>query len=200
MNPKVTLAATLIGAICLAPIAGAAQTPAAQAPAAKPAQKANSGALALQDFKKRVDAYMAVHNRVAKATPPMKTTNNPADISHAKEAFAVAIRDARADAQPGDIFTPEIRAAFRRILVPELQGEDGKDAKEILKDDAPAAIPLKVNAKYPEGATRPTVPAAILTNLPQLPKELEYRFIDKHLALVDVQGGVVADFIPNAIK
>jgi len=200
MSPKVTLAAALIGAICVAPIAGSAQAPAEKPAAVKPAQKTNSDALALQDFKKRVDAYMAVHNRVVKATPPLKTTDDPAAIASAKEGLALGLRDARAAAQAGDIFTPEIRAAFRRILVPELQGEDGKDAKEILKDDAPAAVPLKVNAKYPEGATRPTVPAAILTNLPQLPKELEYRFIDKHLALVDVQAGVVADFIPNAIK
>lgn len=199
MNRKVMLAATLIGSICIAPIAAAAQAPAGQS-AAKPLHKANVDALALQDFKKRVDAYMAVHNRVVKATPPMKTTNDPAEIDRAKEALVLGLRDARASAQPGDIFTPEIRAAFRRILVPELKGEDGKDAREILKDDAPAPVPLKVNAKYPEGATRPTVPAAILTNLPQLPKELEYRFVDKHLALVDVQAGVVADFIPNAIK
>jgi hypothetical protein len=200
MNPKVTLVATLIGAICIAPIAGAAQTPGAPPAPAKPAQKANSGALALQDFKKRIETYMAVHNRVAKAAGPMKTTNDPAEISRAKEALAAGLREARAEAQPGDIFTPEIRAAFRRILVPELQGEDGKDAKEIIKDDAPAAVPLKVNTKYPDGATRPTVPAAILANLPQLPKELEYRFVEKHLVLVDVQAGLIADFIPNAIK
>jgi hypothetical protein len=69
-----------------------------------------------------------------------------------------------------------------------------------LKDDAPAAVPLKVNAKYPEGAPLPTVPADLLANLPTLPTEVEYRIIGKHLILRDTEADIIVDYIPNAIR
>jgi hypothetical protein len=105
----------------------------------------------------------------------------------------------RAGAAPGEIFTPEIRAGFRRLLSPQLKGEDGQDAKAIMKDDAPAAVALKVNADYPENKTLATVPAKLLLNLPTLPEAVEYRFVDKHLILRDAQANIIVDFIPNAI-
>ena len=72
--------------------------------------------------------------------------------------------------------------------------------KEILKDDAPKAVPLKVNSTYPEGAALPTVPSNLLLSLPTLPEELEYRIVDKNLILRDVQANIIVDFIPNAIQ
>ena len=67
-------------------------------------------------------------------------------------AVAAKIQAARAGAKQGDIFTAEMRPVFRRLLAPELKGEEGRDAKAIIKDDAPApgTVPFKVNAKYPE--------------------------------------------------
>ena len=40
----------------------------------------------------------------------------------------------------------------------------------------------------------------VLANLPMLPKELEYRIINKHLLLVDADANLILDFIPNAIQ
>jgi hypothetical protein len=162
--------------------------------------KINAEALALQDFKKRIDGYVALHKRIAKETPPLKQTDDASKIKTAQETLSGKIRAARADAKPGDIFTPKVRAQFRRILQPELTGEDGRDAKKVLKDDAPEAVPLKVNAVYPAGAALPTVPSKLLLNLPQLPEELEYRIIDKHLILRDTKANIIVDFVPNAIR
>ena len=96
---------------------------------------------------------------------------------------------------------PVVRAVFRRLLAPELKGEDGHDAKAVLKDDAPApgTVPFKVNAKYPENQPLSTVPAAILESLPRLPDGIEYRFVDRHLILRDARANVIIDFIPNVI-
>ena len=162
---------------------------------------ANATAVALEDFHERVDDYIKIHKRAARDAPRLKETNDPAKIDAAQDGIAANIREARANAQPGDIFTPDIRATFRRLLAPELKGEDGRDAKRVLKDDAPApaSIPFKVNAKYPDGAPLPTVPASILTNLPKLPEELEYRLIGKHLILLDTKADIIVDYIPNAI-
>jgi hypothetical protein len=131
----------------------------------------------------------------------MKETSDSAAIKAGQVALAARIRELRASAQPGDIFTPQIRDKFRRLMYPELKGEDGQDAKKTLKDDAPAvaAIPFKPNAPYPEGKPLPTVPVNLLLSLPTLPKELEYRIIDKHLILRDTDANIIVDYIPSAI-
>jgi hypothetical protein len=159
----------------------------------------NAEAAVLEDFRKRIDAYVKLHKKAAQEAPKLKETEDPAKIIAAQNGLAAEIQKARATAQPGDIFTPDIRRVFRRILAPELKGEDGRDAKRVLKDDAPASVPLKVNSKYPKGAALPTVPASILLNLPTLPEEVEYRIIDKHLILLDTKADLIVDYIPNAI-
>lgn len=159
----------------------------------------NEDARILQDFKTRLDRYLAIHRTVAKQVPPLKETNAPEQILAAQAAFGDKLREARADAKHGDIFSPEIQQKFRHLLAPRLQGEAGQDAKRVLKDDAPAAVPLEVNAKYPASATLPTMPAKLLVNLPKLPEELEYRIVNKDLILRDVKGDIIVDFITNAI-
>jgi hypothetical protein len=185
-------------------IAQAQQKPAAPDSRAsepqKTDQRANTDALTLKDFKNRIDKYVELHKRAAQGAPSLKETNDPKSITTAQDALASRIRADRSSAQPGDIFTPAIRDNFRRLLSPQLKGEDGRDAKKILKEDAPAGVPLKVNAKYPEGAALPTVPANLLLNLPTLPKEVEYRIVGKHLILRDTEADIIVDYIPNAVR
>jgi hypothetical protein len=180
--------------------AGAAQRASAPTPAASASQSPNPNALALKEFKERIDKYVELHRRAAKSAPPLKETTDPHQIKNAENSLAAAIRAERSAAQPGDIFTPAIQDNFRKLLSPPLKGEDGRDAKQILKDDAPGGVLLKVNAKYPEGAPLPTVPAHLLANLPTLPKEVEYRIIGKHLILRDTEADIIVDYIPNAIR
>jgi hypothetical protein len=161
---------------------------------------ANPDALTQQDFKKRIDAYIAVHNDAVKDVGALKQTSDPAEIKAAQHALAQRIAAARADAKPGDIFTPDIRNRFRELLAPHLKGEDGRDAREIVKDDAPPTVPFKVNAPYPDGKPLPTVPANFLVNLPPLPKQVEYRIIDQHLILRDVDANLIVDYMLNAIR
>lgn len=162
----------------------------------------NASAAILEDFNERIEQYLDVRKQAAKGAEPLKETDDPARITAAQDERAAAIRALRAGAKPGDIFTAEIRHTFRQLMAPELKGEMGRDTKQVLKDDAPApgAVPLKVNAKYPEGAPLPTVPAALLTRLPQLPKGLEYRIIGKDLVLLDSDANLIVDFIRNAIR
>ena len=162
--------------------------------------RVNPDALVLQDFKERVDAYVALHKKAASEGPRLKESNEPAEIQNAQDALAARIRAARTGARPGDIFTAEVRVKFRQLLYPETKGAKGADAKAILKDDAPAAVPLKVNAKYPEGAPLPTVPATMLMNLPVLPEQLEYRIVGKLLILRDTSADIIVDFMANAIQ
>jgi len=161
----------------------------------------NADAATLRDFQERINRYGEMHKAAAKGTAKPKESADPAKIITAQDTLAARIRDARPTAKQGDMFTPETQRIFRRLLAPPLKGEDGRDAKALIKDDAPApgSIPFKVNAKYPEGAPVPTVPASVLLGLPTLPRPLEYRIVGKHLLLLDTEAGIIVDYIPNAI-
>lgn len=162
----------------------------------------NPDSAVLGDFKARIDAYMKVRKEAVKDAPRLKESNDIAQIKAAQDGMAIQIRAARAHAKHGDVFTPEIASHFRRLLNPELKGEDGRDAKAILKDDAPApgSIPFKVNAKYPDGAPVATVPANLLLSLPTLPEPLQYKIVGKHLILLDEDADVIVDYALNIIS
>jgi hypothetical protein len=210
---RLLVAATISGALLALP-AFAQKKPAppkvqiSEATREKAAEKnANPEALVLQDFHKRVNAYMAIHNAAKKKALPLKQTDNPAEIKAAQESLAANIRAARPDAKPGDILTPEIKNKFRRLMYPEVQGTSGRKTKEQLREDIhekdegiAKPVPMKVDATYPEGNPLPTTPTNVLLNLPKLPPELEYRILDKNLIIRDVEANIIVDYITNAIQ
>lgn len=161
----------------------------------------NSDAAALAEFKARIDAYLEIHKEVAKGDAKPRQTEDPAEIAEAKKTLAGRVQAARVTAKQGDIFTPAVQPVFRRLVAPELKGEDGHDAKAVLKDDAPAAgtVPFRVNAKYPESQPLPSVPANLLLTLPSLPAPLEYRIVGKHLLILDMAADLVVDYMLNVM-
>jgi len=58
---------------------------------------------------------------------------------------------------------------------------------------------VRVNAEYPPGAPRSTVPPSVLLTLPPLPACLHYRFVDRDLVLVDSVAQLIVDFLPAAV-
>jgi hypothetical protein len=166
---------------------------------ASQSQPVNPDAKILADFTARVKAYVELVDKADAGAPPLKETNDPAKIVVAQNALAERIRAARASAKAGDIFTPEIRQKFRSLLRPELKGKEGAQTKEVIKEESPDNLPLKVNAKYPEKEPLSTVPPNVLQSLPKLPEHIEYRFVQKHLILRDARANIIVDFIPNAI-
>jgi hypothetical protein len=162
----------------------------------------NPDAKVLQDFQSRVQAYVDLQKKLKKEGPPVKESDDPAQINAAQDSLAQKVRAARKEARPGEIFTPEIRAHFKRLMYPELKGAEGAETKEAIKEDAPApaSVPLKINARYPENQPLPTVPANLLASLPKLPEQLEYRIVRQDLILRDVDANLIVDFIPNAIR
>lgn len=162
--------------------------------------RVNRDAQLQQDFQQRIEAYMALHRRLDKHAPPVKAKAEPEEIKAHQDGLAKAIRAERKGARQGEIFTPEIATLLRRLMYPELAGPDGADTKRAMKDDGPAVVSLKVNAPYPDTAPLATVPPNLLANLPQLPKDLEYRFVGRDLILRDVHANLIIDFMINAVR
>jgi hypothetical protein len=52
---------------------------------------------------------------------------------------------------------------------------------------------------YPSSLPLGTVPARLLRELPDLPPELEYRIVARHLILRDAKANIIVDFIRNAV-
>jgi hypothetical protein len=156
----------------------------------------------VKDFQKRVDEYMKVRKTASAQIPKLAKKAEPEQIAANERAQADAIREARANAAHGDIFTPAASAYFRSVIREYMAGD--RPAKETAKQGNPAEegaakVTLKVNAKYPDNAPLSTVPPGLLLKLPELPKEIDYRFVGRHLVLHDAQAGIIIDFLPNAM-
>jgi hypothetical protein len=179
------MAAAALGIFVHASAAGAQEKP------------VNPQAALLAAFKDRVDKYVELRKKADDSAPPLKKTREPSEIKDAQHALGERVGVARKDAKQGDIFSPEIATHFRRLLRPEVKAAGAKD---LIKDDNPGTIPFKVNGPYPEKMPLSTVPPKVLASLPELPKDIEYRFVGKHLILRDARANLVIDYIPNAIS
>lgn len=117
------------------------------------------------------------------------------------QALGEAIRSRRLKARPGDIFVPEVQTLLRRLISEQLKGPDAFAARRALDEDNPTKQPefpqviLRINAAYPEGAARSTIPPSLLLVLPPLPESLHYRFVGRDLILVDDVAQIIVDFL-----
>jgi hypothetical protein len=159
--------------------------------------RVNADAKLLQDFKARVDAYVRIRGSADDGAPPLRETTEPAEIKAAQVELQKRMIAARPDAKHGDIFSADIAMHFRRLLRPETRDAATKGA---IADDKPGDAPYKVMAPYPEAATLSTVPPNVLAALPMLPKDIEYRFLGRHLILRDARANLIVDYIANVLS
>jgi hypothetical protein len=148
------------------------------------------------DFSTRVASYVELRNELEKGLPPLMVTEDPAEIIQAVRALAARIRVARAGAREGDIFSPTVSAKFKRTLLLETDA----DTMAAIVDENPGKIDVPINGTYPVRKMFSTMPPNILAAMPRLPADLEYRFLGRHLVLVDTRASVIVDRIPYAIR
>jgi len=152
----------------------------------------------LADFRRDVDRYMTLHNKLLRQGTAPKQRADIDDIGEnrvSRNALATRIRVARHDAEQGDILTPAIAVTLRTAMNPALRSPTGAAARASIREDAPATFVLEVNGDYPEGESRSTMPGNVLQILPVLPPGLEYRIVDTHLVLMDVDANIVVDYL-----
>jgi hypothetical protein len=132
--------------------------------------------------------------------PRLRTTTKRKEIIERRQALAKRIRETRAKAKRGDIFTPEITAEFRRVILGTLRGPTAPSVLNTIRKGEP--VPNwrpKINGDYPENLPLTTVPPTLLLHLPQLPEEVAYRIVGRDLVLQDIEARVVIDFIPGVL-
>ena len=109
------------------------------------------------------------------------------------------MRKARANAKPGDILSPDIASYIRTTIKKEFKGTDKKQVTETVLEADTKGVPLRVNYPYPETKELSQTPPTLLLKLPQLPKQVRYRFVGRHLLLVDRENGLILDYMTNAL-
>jgi hypothetical protein len=165
---------------------------------AKPAQRVNANAAISAEFSKRVTDYMKLRQSAQSGLTTPKNTQSPTQLNQYQHQLAEHIRSARPQAQQGDIFAPEIAVLFRHLVAQSINGPQGAQIRKSYERAEPIrGVHLAVNQAYPDGMPLQSMPPSLLLNLPKLPKELEYRFVDHELILRDVAANLVVDFIPD---
>ena len=186
----------LVLAFSLLATAAAAQTPPAGQAPRPPDFRVEVWGSALIEFSARMDAYAKLREKLGQGLPRLKVTDDPAEILAAETALAERIRKARAGAKGGDIFSSQIRRAFRRGLSSEINN----GICEAIADDNPGEFHFKINGTYPKQQPVSPMPPSILAAMPRLPEDVMYRFLGRDLILHDTRANVILDKIDDAIR
>jgi hypothetical protein len=162
----------------------------------------DADARALATMNDRLRAYVDLHLKIEKDLPGLPNDATPQQIDRRQREMEKRMREARASAPQGELFTADARPVILRLLKQVFSGPDAKKLKASVMDENPldlAAYELEVNARYPDTVPVTTVPVDVLQILPKLSEDLEYRFIGDALILFDVHAHIIADYIEHAI-
>jgi len=186
---RVTTLLTIV-LLCLAPGGASAQ--------GKPPARVNPDAAVSAQFDQHVADYMKLRQKAEKGLSVPKGSESPDKIARYQRDLAERIRSARSPAKEGDIFTAQIAALFRKLITNSINGPDGAKIRTSYERAEPIrGVHLAVDQTYPDGLPLQSMPPSLLLNLPRLPKELEYRFVDHELVLRDIAANLVVDLIPD---
>jgi hypothetical protein len=153
---------------------------------------------ALQSFDRNVNTYAEFHRRLEFPLSARRISSDPEAIARETKALATAIRAAR-PGERGVIFTPEVADLLRfRLANTEAAHDYVGIVLAALDEDTPPAPVARVNHPVPWTGSAPVWPA-ILRALPALPPEIEYRFVNRDLVLVDVDANLIVDVLDEAL-
>jgi hypothetical protein len=151
-------------------------------------------------FEKRAKQYVKFREQLEEKMPKLSQEAKPEEIEVHKKQFQDRVRAARAGARRGDVFTPQASDLIRRMIKDEFKGRDRVELRDtVLREADTKAVPLRVNYPYPESQELLEMPATLLLRLPQLPKQLRYRFVGRNMLLLDRENGLIIDYLTNAL-
>jgi len=154
---------------------------------------------AVDAFEKQIKEYIALRNKVKENAPKLSKDSTPEQIHAYKTTLQDSLRSARPNAKRGEFFRPETADFIRRTLKTEFQGKDRQELRDQIFETETQGVVIRVNYPYAQSAELSEMPATLLTRLPELPKELRYRFVGRNMLLVDRESDVIIDYMPDAL-
>jgi hypothetical protein len=153
----------------------------------------------IKAFEGEVNEYVSLRNKIKEKLPKLSKDSTPEQIHAFMTSFEEATRAARAGAKRGEIFKTEISTYVRTTLKMHFRGEDRVELRKTIFEAENEAIPLRINYPYPQSQEFTEMPATLLLKLPQLPKELRYRFVGRNMLLVDRENNLIVDYMVDAL-
>ncbi|HEX8852430.1 MAG TPA: hypothetical protein VF754_03030 [Pyrinomonadaceae bacterium] len=154
---------------------------------------------AIATFDSRVRDYVAMREGLEEKMPTLAKDSTPEQIEAHKTAFQGAVRAARNGAKRGDIFTPVFAEYIRSIIRSAYRGRELQELRQTVMEAETKGVALRVNYPYPESNELVEMPPALLLKLPQLPKQVKYRFVGRNMLLVDRENGLIIDYMLKAL-
>ncbi|MDQ3798303.1 MAG: hypothetical protein M3384_02535 [Acidobacteriota bacterium] len=151
------------------------------------------------DFEKSAKDYARLREQLEEQLPTLPKDAAPEQIEAHKAAFQKLVQGARGNAKQGDIFTPAAAKLIRKIIRNEYKGKDLAALREGVLEADTKGVPLKINFPYPDSKEQVEMTPRLLLNLPQLPKQLRFRFVERSLLLLDRENGLIVDYMTNAL-
>jgi hypothetical protein len=180
------------------PLLAAAQTPANPAPTQPDFTVVVQGTFdpeTVAEFNRRVQDYVALRSRMEAGLPPLVVTENADDIERFERRLTERIGDARGSRR-GQVFAAVMEGQLKRMLSTQAD----PNVVAAIMEDGPGEFDVDINETYSKKFPLATMPPKLLLLLPDLPKDLEYRFVGRHLILRDARANMIIDEIPYAIR
>jgi hypothetical protein len=151
-----------------------------------------------KEFLEKVKEYDKLRSSLRDGIPAAGKKATVEQVKTHQGMLAAKIQEARKDAKPGDIFTPDAQKAFRRAIDHAYSGKKAKKIDRTIIQGEPVKLDLYVNKPYPEKIPITTVPPTLLQHFPKLPKKIEYRIVGEDLVLEDTESQLVMDIFSGA--
>ena len=151
------------------------------------------------EFERQAKEYSSLRERVEGKLPKISKDATAEQIEAHKKQLQTAVLAARVNAKQGDIYTPAASQLIRAVIKTEFNGKDGAELRKKVLESEAKGIPVRINFAYPDSKEQIEMPPTLLLVLPQLPKQLRYRFVGTNLLLVDRENGLIIDYLTNAL-
>jgi hypothetical protein len=159
----------------------------------------NTDAKTMADFQERIKVYVELHQKIEGKLPSLPKEATPQQIDRNQRELGRLIREARASAKQGEIFTPDMQSLVKRMMSTLFAKAQGAQLRASIMDENPMSVKLAVNGRYPDEVPLATMPPQVLKTMPAMPEELEYRFVGDNLVILDDHAHIIVDFMPNVL-
>ena len=153
----------------------------------------------LANFESRVKDYLKQRERVKAKLPPLSKDATPEQIDEYQKKFVEELRAMRTGTRSGYMFNPQTAEYFRTIIKTEIPPRDKVEIRQTILEADTKGVPLKMNYPYPKTKEFAQIPPTLLLKFPQLPKEVKYRYVGRHLLMVDTDNSLIVDYMLNAL-
>ena len=154
----------------------------------------------LEEFQDEIDEYVELRNKLESQLPSVPTQAAPEQVHAHAIALGELIISARQRAKQGDMFFSQIDSLIRERARAVFARPEGAQYEATIQDEqSERNVAARVNLRYPDDLPLSAVPASVLVSLPPLPPEMQYRFLRRHLILIDIGARIIVDYLPDVL-